>query len=89
MFVYHSPSTAIGRVTIVAEEKDGKLKFAAARCTPDDNFSRKIGRRLASVRLHAGKTCEVLDFKSCNAYYFNLIAQNLALQVLLKKKDVK
>jgi len=89
MFVFHTPPTAIGRVTIVAEELDGKLKFGAARCTPKDNFSRKTGRRLASMRLHSGKTCEELEFKNCNSKYFNMIAQRLAIDILLKKIDVK
>ncbi len=89
MFIYHSPATPIGRVTIVAEEKDGKLKFGAARCTPSDNFSRKVGRKLAAARMHAGKTCLELDFQNCNSRYFNLLAGHLAIELLLKKIPVK
>ena len=62
---YHSPNVLNksararkkGRVTIsVIIEEDGTAKFGAAKCSPKDNFSRKIGRHMSLNRASNSET---------------------------------
>jgi len=39
------------RISYVGECRDGMLKIAAARCSSNDHFERKVGRHLATERL--------------------------------------
>lgn len=51
MLRYYSNQEKRNRVTIVAEFKEGFLKFASARTSSKDRFVKKIGRSIAENRL--------------------------------------
>ena len=68
--------TARGGRTIAFRQIDeNTIEFAIAKCSPKDNFNKKIGRRIAEGRLNSGKVevvNETWDYfmeNFYNAYY--------------------
>lgn len=58
IYYYHTPHIegVLNRCTIAAKMSDlGQMEFAIARCGDKDHFNRKIGRKIATGRLIAGR----------------------------------
>jgi hypothetical protein len=67
----HSRVNPLPRVTVVGEHKDGVLKLAAAKCSLDDRFVRKVGREMAEKRLKEGKHVLEVKVQKCNSEMFH------------------
>ncbi len=91
MFTFHLRKEVAGSpsdVTIVAETIDGKTKFAAARCSRKDNFSRKKGRMIAGNRLNAGKVVHTIPSIITTEIFVN-VAKKLATEISVHMDKTK
>jgi len=81
MLVFHSKPNSQSRVTIVGEYNDEGLSVTAARCGKRDNFSKKIGRAIASGRFNKNHFCLQIPTEERTVANFLNIANNLADQI--------
>jgi hypothetical protein len=76
------------RVTVVGKYDKGELHLAVARCSDKDNFSKKIGRRIATGRLESGKLYTSVATNKQDVDTFVRLASMAAEEVLLSKEII-
>lgn len=81
MYRFYSSPKDSNRVTIVGETVDGTLKIAAARCSHNDHFVRKVGRDIAEKRLQNNETIFNIPVQDCSITFFVTLARGLAQEL--------
>ena len=92
IFHYYTPVSVRqnNRVAIAATIEDGIMKFSASRTSKKDNFSKRIGRKIAEGRLlHGAVIHEVLVSENENPLHaFRQAASALDHSLLLNPNFV-
>lgn len=90
MFIFHSkPNSTRSRVTVVGKQEGNQLKIATARCSRNDQFSRKIGRELAAKRIENNQLYISIPVEQSDIALFLLVAQGISTNVLQSKRVIR
>jgi len=86
IYRYYSDHNYPVRVSIAGhyDETAKRLNLAAARCSEEDRFVRKVGRELAEKRLSENKIIASVYLPSMNAKDFIFIAQFFAVRIIIE-----
>ena len=71
-----------GVVTLAVEVKDGWVQYSYALCSPNDNFSKAIGRNISEARLRNWRKNKVSGFKLDAGLTMREILNDTELQFL-------